>query len=87
MQKEEQRISCPTFLKQETVIKNITNKINQVKGVREKATFAEELQKEADVLLTCPDYDDKKLDCKNCRFIANLRKKTAGLIIKAKKLV
>ncbi|MCK9426991.1 MAG: hypothetical protein M0Q21_13250 [Ignavibacteriaceae bacterium] len=87
MQKEEHRISCPTFLKQETVIKNITSKINQAKGVREKATFAEELQKEADVLFTCPDYDDKKLDCKNCRFIANLRKKTAGLIIKAKKLV
>lgn len=87
MQKEEHKISCPTFLKQETVIKNITDKINMAKGVREKATFAEELQKEADVLLTCPDYDDKKLDCKNCRFIANLRKKTVGLIIKAKKLV
>ena len=84
---EEPKITCPTFLKQETVIKNITDKINMAKGVREKATFAEELQKEADVLLTCPDYDDKKLDCRNCRFIANLRKKTAGLIIKAKKLV
>jgi len=87
MQKEEHKISCPTFLKQETVIKNITDNINMAKGVREKAAFAEELQKEADVLLTCPDYDDKKSDCKNCRFIANLRKKTAGLIIKAKKLV
>ena len=87
MHKEEYRISCPTFLKQETVIKDITDKINQTKGLWEKAIFAEELQKEADVLLTCPDYDDKKLDCRNCRFIANLRKKTAGLIIKAKKLV
>jgi len=87
MQKEEPRISCPTFLKQETVIKDITDKINQAKGVREKAIFAEELQKEVDVLLTCSDYDDKKLDCRNCRFIAKLRKKTAGLIIKAKKLV
>ncbi|MFH2031692.1 MAG: hypothetical protein ABIJ40_13915 [Bacteroidota bacterium] len=85
--KEEAKISCSIFQKQEKVIKDITDKINMAKGVREKATFAEELQKEVDVLLTCPDYDDKKLDCRNCRFIANLRKKTAGLIIKAKKLV
>lgn len=79
-------VNCPIFQKQEPVIKDITDKINQTKGIREKAIFAEELQKEVDVLLTCPDYDDKKLDCRNCRFIANLRKKTAGLIIKAKKL-
>jgi len=87
MHKEGAKINCGTFQKQETVIKNITNKINIIEGVTGKAVFAEELQKEADVLLTCPDYGDKKLDCKNCRFIANLRKKTAGLIIKAKKLV
>jgi len=79
-------VSCPTFQKQESVIKDITDKINQVKGVQEKATFAEELLKEVDVLLSCPDYDNEKLDCKNCYFIANLRKKTANLIIKAKKL-
>ena len=84
MKKEELGISCPVFLRQETVIKDITGKINQAKGVREKVTFAEELQKEADMLLTCPDYDDEKLNCTNCRFIANLRKKTAGLIIKLK---
>lgn len=87
MHKEGAKINCVTFQKQEKVIKDITDKINMAKGVREKAIFAEELQKEVDMLLTCPDYDDKKLDCKNCRFIANLRKKTAGLIIKAKKLV
>lgn len=87
MHKEGAKINCVTFQKQKKVIKDITDKINMAKEVQEKATFAEELQKEADVLLTCPDYDDEKLDCKNCRFIANLREKTAGLIIKAKKLV
>ena len=79
-------VNCPTFQKQEPVIKDITDKINQVKGVVEKARFAEELQKEVDVLLSCPDYDKEKLDCKSCHFIATLRKKTANLIIKAKKL-
>jgi hypothetical protein len=80
------KISCPTFQKQEPVIKDITDKINQAKGVQEKAVYAEELQKEVNVLLSCPDYDKEKLDCESCHFIANLRKKTADLIIKAKRL-
>ncbi|MEI7481387.1 MAG: hypothetical protein WCK75_03460 [Elusimicrobiota bacterium] len=84
MEKEELGISCPTFLRQETVIKDITEEINQAKGAREKTPFAEELQKAAEMLLTCADYDDKNLDCKNCRFITNLRKRTTALIIKAK---
>lgn len=86
MHKEEPKISCPTFQKQEPVLKDITDRINQASGVQEKARFAGELQKEVNVLLSCPDYDDKRLDCRSCHFIANLRKKTADLIIKAKKL-
>jgi len=86
MKENEAKINCSTFQKQESVIKNITDKINEAKGIQEKAGFAEELQKEVDVLLSCQDYDDKSLDCRNCCFIANLRKKTANLIIKAKKL-
>jgi len=79
-------ISCKTFQKQELVIKDITDKINRAKGAQEKARFADELQKEVDVLLSCPDYDKGKVDCKSCHFIAKLRKKTADLIIKSKKL-
>ena len=83
---ENKTINCTTFQKQEPAIKEITHKINIAQKVMEKARFAEGLQKEVEVLLSCPDYDDKSLDCKNCHFIANLRKKTGGLIIKAKKL-
>jgi len=86
MKREETRISCPTFQKQEPAIEDITAKINRAKGVLEKAEFAEELQKEVDVLLSCPGFDSKSLDCENCRLIANLRKRTVGLIMKAKKL-
>ena len=86
MHKEEAKISCLTFQKQEPIIKDITDKINSSKGVQEKAKFADELQKEVDVLLSCPDYKKETLDCKNCHFIANLRKKTADIIIKVKKL-
>ena len=83
---ENKAINCPTFQKQEPFIKDITDKINGAKGVQEKAGFAEELKKEVDVLLSCPDYESQSLDCKNCHFISNLRKKTSNLIIKAKKL-
>ncbi len=86
MKENKAKINCSSFQKQEPVIKDITDKINQAKGVLEKAKYAEELQKEAEVLLYCPDYDGKRLDCKNCHFITNLRKKTSNLIIKAKKI-
>jgi len=84
--KEESSISCPTFKKQEPIIKDITDKINRARRVREKAVFAGELQKEVDVLLSCPDHKKENSDCKNCHFIAGLRKKTTDIIIKAKKL-
>ena len=86
MSKEDAKINCPTFQKQEPVIEEITAKINGAKGVLEKAEFAEELQKEVDVLLSCPDYNEKSTDCGNCRFIANVRKRTTDLVIKAKNL-
>jgi len=85
MSKEDAKINCSTFQKQEPVLKDITAKINNAKDVLEKAEFAKKLQEEADVLLSCPDYDEKSVDCNNCRFITNLRKKTAGLVVKAKK--
>ncbi len=86
MQKEETEINCPTFRMQEFLMKALTSTINRAKGVVEKAKFADELQKEVSVLLNCSDYKKETLDCKNCRLISNLRKKTAGIIIKAKEL-
>lgn len=84
--KNKETINCPTFQKQEPVIKGITAKINDAKDILEKVEFAKKLQDEVDVLLSCPDYNEKNKDCSNCRFIANVRKKTADLVIKVKKL-
>ncbi len=86
MEENKAKIGCPTFQKQELEIKKVTYKINMARSVQEKAGFAEELKKEVDVLLSCPDYESQSLDCKNCHFISNLRKKTSNLIIKAKNL-
>jgi len=85
MDNQEGNISCAVFQKQEAVIKDITGKINAIEGVAGKAVFAEELRKEVDVLLSCQGFNDKSLDCENCRFIAGLRKRTADIIIKVKK--
>lgn len=86
MKKEDPKISCPIFQKQEAVIQDITAEINNAKNILKKAEFAEKLQEEVNLLLSCPDYKEKDTDCGNCRFIASVRKKTADLIIKAKKL-
>ena len=86
MSKENVKINCSTFQKQEPVIEDITSKINSARNTTDKAEFAKNLQEEVDVLLSCPDYDKKSMDCNNCRFIANVRTKTASLIIKAEKL-
>jgi len=86
MSEENGKINCSTFQKQEAAMYSIKHKINAASDVREKAEFALELQKEADVVLSCPDHTEDRLDCKNCRLIANLNKKTAEIIIKATKL-
>ena len=57
MQENTWKINCIIFQKQEPIIKNITDKINMAKGIQEKARYAEELQRELNVLLSCPDYD------------------------------
>jgi len=86
MHTKEPGIQCPTFLKQEPGINKLTNSINQAEDVREKAAFARELQREVQVLLECPDYKSDGVDCRNCHFLATVRKKTAEVIIMARKL-
>lgn len=87
MKENQVKIDCAVFRKREPAVEDITARINRAECVEEKAVFAAELRKEVDVLLSCPDYDQSSLDCRNCRFIAILRDRTAGLIMKAKKLV
>ena len=79
-------MNCPIFQKKEAVIKNLADRINRTQGLSEKAGIAEEMQKEVTVLLSCLEYDNKRTDCGNCRFIAKLREKTARLIIRTRKL-
>lgn len=74
------------FNKQEPAINQITDEINKARGVQEKARWAEELIKEVNILLECPQHDGAKLDCMNCRTIYELRNRTANLVVKTGKL-
>lgn len=86
MEDDEGRINCNIFQKQEPVIKRLTDNINTAKDFRGKIPQAERLLKEVNNLLDCTDYKEKDTDCSNCHFIADLQRKTAEIIIKAKKL-
>ncbi|HBM16055.1 MAG TPA: hypothetical protein DD381_06920 [Lentisphaeria bacterium] len=86
MNNEDVTINCSVFQVQESIIKDITLKLNKAKGFADKAVFAEELLDEVNALLACQDYEDTSADCENCRYIASLRKKTADIILMAKRL-
>jgi hypothetical protein len=78
-------INCLTFQEQEPILRDAADKINKARGVQDRIRLAKELQKEVDVLLSCPAYDSEAFDCRNCRFIANLHRKTAAVFIRGQK--
>ncbi len=87
MHQEQDKISCSIFQKQEPIIKEFTDRLNKVKDYQQKQELASDLSRYVDMVLECLEYNVDSLDCKNCRFISNLRKKAANIIIKAKGLV
>ena len=85
-QNDTSAIQCKIHQDSLTAMNVIKQKINHGATVCIKAKYAEELSDKVACLIDCPQYDDQKQDCKYCRMIANLHKKTAELIIKAKSL-
>jgi len=82
----EDRISCSIFQQKEPIIREFTNRLNEVKDYQYKVEITSDLSRYVDMLLVCSEYNVNSLDCKNCRFISNIRKKTTDIIIKAKEL-
>jgi hypothetical protein len=79
-------IPCNIHQDSFTAMNVIKQKINHGASVCIKAKYAEELTDKVADLINCQYYDDQKQDCKYCRLIAELHKKAAELIIKAKPL-
>jgi len=67
-------------------INEIKKKINHGSSLGIKVKYAEELSDKVACLIKCQNHDNEKQECKYCRIIADLHKKTAELIIKAKNL-
>ena len=85
-EKNIKKIKCVIFQAKNEIIERITQAINEAKNVKEKAVIAQKLLNEVEELLTCKHFSRKRAECKICHYIANLRKKTASLIFKAKEL-
>ena len=83
---ETSTIQCNIHQENFSAMNIIKQKINHVETVCAKAKYAEELSEIIVNITDCKQYDDQKQECKYCRMIAFLNKKTAELIIKAKPL-
>ena len=81
-------VACPIrlFARQEGEIIRLTQAINQAPRAAEKAVWAQVLIEEVDLLLECEQYDESSPDCRLCRQLAELRRKTAALIVRAGQL-
>lgn len=80
------RISCSMFSSKNEIMENFAKAINEAANIQKKAYLAACLIKEADALLTCQYVNKRKIDCRICQKISELRKKTAELVIEAQEL-
>jgi len=85
-EKKIKKIKCPVFTSKNEEIEKINEAINEAGEIGEKARLAERLIKEMDELINCKLFDVERAECKICHYIADLRKRTANLILKAKEL-
>lgn len=85
---KQESIRCPIglFSEQEEEIERLTEAINRASTAAEKAPWAQELIEAVHVLLACEQYDEENVNCRLCRNFSELRRKTAGLVVKAGRL-
>jgi hypothetical protein len=86
MDEQTASIQCSFFRAQEERIQRLNTQINQARTVQTKAPLAEELSQAAQGLLDCEKYQGYSLDCAYCQQFSELRRKTAQLILVARRL-
>ena len=79
--KQPQMTSCPTYIKMEPTIKQLTEQINHAKDLPTKASKAQDLMNAADTLLSCKDFQKGQRNCETCNQVARLRKETSQIIL------
>ncbi len=77
-------IQCPIglFDDQEVRMAALAEAVNQASTPLAKAPWADEIMAAADELLACEAYDESSRDCRLCHRFADLRRRTAALIVK-----
>lgn len=80
-------IDCPIglFPKQESKIQDLTRRINEAKGIQQKAESASALREAVNILLQCSAFDEGNVHCVNCLALSSVRSMTATLILSAEK--
>ena len=80
-------IDCPIdlFPKQESKVQELTQRINEARGIQQKAELAHALLQEVEVLVRCSAYDKGNINCVNCQAISRVRSRTATLILTTEK--
>ena len=79
-------IDCLIFSEHEENIKRLTQFINSRKIISEKVGKAQELVDIINRLSCCPKFDKEEKGCESCRFILNLSKEIARIIIDASEI-
>jgi hypothetical protein len=79
-------IQCEIHKKSIVNMDIVKQQINHEPSVGKKAEYAEALLIMVDDLINCSKYNEQESDCEFCHLYADLNKKTAELIIKAKRL-
>lgn len=74
-------INCPFFEKNRSLLMASKRKINTSSRPIEKSIYAEDVEEIAEKLINCHDRDDRRANCKNCRIVANLQKKSVEIYL------
>jgi hypothetical protein len=74
-------INCPFFEKNRSLLLASKRKINTSGRPIEKSIYAEDVEEIAERLINCHDRDDRRANCKNCKIVANLQKKSVEIYL------
>ena len=69
MEFENQGIKCNIFWNAQAVIKKAEAKMKEVKAIKERQYYAQDILLELESLLLCSNYNAGNLDCVSCHSI------------------
>lgn len=65
-----QSIKCNIFSDTEAVIKKAEDKIKETRSIKERRYYTQDILLEAEALMSCSNYNNKKQDCLDCHLVS-----------------